>query len=95
MNKENNNYRDDRFAIANKEALIGIGLVLFNFIWWISFAYGLGGNDVSTYTYILGLPAWFFYSCVLSVIMMPLLVWIAVKLFFVDVALDDEEFEEE
>ena len=93
MNNDNK-YKDHRFRIANKEALIGIGLVLFNFIWWYSFAYGLGGQDVSNYTYIFGLPAWFFYSCVLSVVVMPLLVLVVVKIFFVDVSFEDEELEE-
>jgi len=27
--------------IANREALIGVGLAIFNFIWWFGFAYGL------------------------------------------------------
>lgn len=82
---------DSRFKIANREALIGVGLVIFNFIWWYAFAYGLGSKDPSEYTYILGLPAWFFYSCVLGFIVMVILVVIVVKWFFVEVSFDERE----
>lgn len=91
MNKPNINQDDLRFEIANKEALIGVGLVLFNFAWWYGFAYGLGSKDPSEYTYVFGLPAWFFYSCILGFIVMVILVWIVLKLFFTDIPLDDEE----
>jgi len=86
------NKKDDyRFKVANREALIGVGLVIFNFIWWYGFAYGLGSKDPAKYTYVFGLPAWFFYSCVLGFIVMSILVTVIVKWWFVDIPLDDEE----
>jgi len=85
LNKDNY-----RFKIANREALIGVGLVIFNFVWWFAFAYGLGSKDPSEYTYIFGLPAWFFYSCVLGFVVMSLLVIIIVKNFFVEVPFEDK-----
>lgn len=84
---------DARYKIGNREALIGVGLAVFNFIWWYGFAYGLGSKDPSEYTYIFGLPAWFFYSCVLGFIVMSILVTVVVKYFFVEVSFDDEEDE--
>ncbi|WP_010651886.1 YhdT family protein [Oceanobacillus massiliensis] len=91
MDKPHINHEDKRFKIAGKEALIGVGLVLFNFIWWFGFAYGLGSKDPSEYNYILGFPAWFFYSCILGFIVMVILIWIVLKLFFTDLPLEDEE----
>lgn len=85
---------DYRFKIANREALIGVGLVIFNFIWWYGFAYGLGSKDPSEYTYVFGLPSWFFYSCVLGFVVMSILVAVIVKVWFVEVPLDDEENKE-
>lgn len=82
---------DYRFNIANREALIGVGLVIFNFIWWYAFAYGLGSKDPAAYTYVFGLPAWFFYSCVLGFVVMSVLVTVIVKKFFIDVPFDEEE----
>ncbi|WP_405099020.1 YhdT family protein [Oceanobacillus sp. FSL H7-0719] len=83
--------KHDINKIANREALIGVGLALFNFIWWFGFAYGLGSKDPSEYSFVFGLPAWFFYSCVAGFIVMAVLVIIVVKKFFVDVPIEDEE----
>ena len=91
MDKHNLYSDDKRFKIAHREALIGVGLAVFNFIWWYAFAYGLGSKDPSEYTYVFGLPAWFFYSCVLGFIIMSILVAIVVKVWFVEIPLDDEE----
>lgn len=81
---------DWRFKIAHKEALIGVGLAIFNFIWWFGFAYGLGSRPVEEYSYILGLPDWFFYSCVVGFVLMSALVIIIVKYFLTEVPFEEE-----
>ncbi len=86
---------DHRFKIANREALIGIGLAIFNFIWWFGFAYGLGDRTPEDYTYIMGLPSWFFFSCVVGFLIMVLLVILVVNFLFTEVPLDDEGGSEE
>ncbi|KOS68504.1 sodium:pantothenate symporter [Lysinibacillus contaminans] len=83
--------KDQRFKIAHKEALIGIGLVIINFAIWYGFAYGLGSGDPTEYKYVFGFPAWFFYSCIVGTVFMIVLVWVVMKLFFTDVSFDDEE----
>lgn len=85
---------DPRFKQANREAWIGVGLALVNFIWWYGFAYGLGSKPVSDYEYIFGLPAWFFYSCVAGFVVMVVLVWVTVSRFFKDMPLETREDEE-
>ncbi|MEK3805389.1 YhdT family protein [Metabacillus sp. SLBN-84] len=82
---------DWRFKIAHREAKIGLVLVIFNFIWWFGFAYGLGSGDPESYKYVLGLPEWFFYSCVLGFIVMLVLVALIVGFFFKEVPFDDAE----
>lgn len=84
-------FEDARYKIAHKEALIGILLAIFHFIWWYAFAYGLGKKDVTEYTYIFGFPAWFFYSCIVGFVFIFLLVWLVVKWLFVEIPLDEEE----
>lgn len=84
---------DRRIQIAHKEALIGVGLVIFNFLWWFAFAYGLGSGNPAEYRYILGFPEWFFYSCIGSLVIMSLLVTLIVKKFFTEVPLDDPPHE--
>lgn len=91
--KKSSNSIDKRFKIAHREALIGVVLVLINFIWWYGFAYGLGSVEVENYTYIFGLPAWFFYSCVLGSIVMIILVIFTVKVLFKEVPFGDEKGE--
>lgn len=91
MEKPEKALDDRRFKFANREALIGVGLVVFNFIWWFGFAYGMGSRDPADYSYVFGLPDWFFYSCVLGFVVMILLVWAAVRFLFKDIPLDDEE----
>ncbi|MCM3490110.1 YhdT family protein [Alkalihalophilus marmarensis] len=92
-NKPDIDPKDPRFKITHREALIGLILVIINFAWWYGFAYGLGSKPVSEYTYIFGLPAWFFYSCVVGFLVMVVLVIIAVKGFFKEVPFEDEEGE--
>ncbi|MGC4377552.1 YhdT family protein [Fictibacillus sp. Mic-4] len=81
---------DPRYKISNREALMGIGLAILNFIWWYGFAYGFGGKPVKEYDYILGLPAWFFYSCIVGFIVFSIAVYIMVKFFFSDVPFEKE-----
>ncbi|SES79267.1 Uncharacterized membrane protein YhdT [Salinibacillus kushneri] len=84
---------DKRFKIAHREALIGCGLAVFNIIWWYGFAYGFGSKSPDEYTFILGFPAWFFYSCIVGFIVMVILVWGVVKFALVEVSFGDEEDE--
>ena len=92
-NKKTQQEKDWRFPIAHREVKIGIGLAVFHFLWWFGFAYGMGSGPVEEYTYILGFPAWFFYSCILGFIVMVLLVIFIVKRFFTDLPFDDDEKE--
>lgn len=77
-----------RYRQANREALITLGLYFFFFLWWTVFAFGLGSGDPENYAYVLGLPAWFFYSCILGYPVISLLLWIVIRRYFVDMPLD-------
>ncbi|MBS4209878.1 YhdT family protein [Bacillus sp. FJAT-50079] len=84
---------DRRHAIAHREAIMGIALVIVHFIWWYGFAYGLGKKPVEEYTYVFGFPAWFFYSCIVGFIFMVILVITVVKLYFKEVPFEPEKEE--
>ncbi|WP_240189883.1 YhdT family protein [Bacillus sp. P14.5] len=90
MQKDLGGKQDYRFKIANREALIGVALAVFNFLWWFAFAYGLGDESPENYSYVFGLPAWFFYSCVVGFLIMVVLVIVVVKFWFVDVPFDED-----
>ena len=76
----------------NKEALVTVVLYLFYFVWWYYFAYIYKDSvNVAEFKYILGFPEWFFYSCVLGLVVINILVFLAVKIFFKDMDLDEQE----
>lgn len=83
--------KNNRYRIANREALMGIGLVIVNFAIWYGFAYGLGSGDPEKYTYVLGFPAWFFYSCIVGTVFMIILIYFVIKFFFKEVGFEEEE----
>ncbi|MDM5333692.1 YhdT family protein [Ureibacillus composti] len=83
--------QDKRFKVANREALIGVALVIINFAIWYGFAYGLGSGNPSEYQFVFGFPAWFFYSCIAGTIFMIILIWISIKIFFKEIPFDEEE----
>ncbi|QKG84696.1 YhdT family protein [Kroppenstedtia pulmonis] len=88
-------YKDWRYQIAGREALIGVGLASIHFAWWFIFAYGLGSQPVEQYQYILGFPAWFFYSCVLGFVVFTGLVIITVNCLFREVPFHNPEQQRE
>lgn len=85
---------DPRYKQCNKEALMGLGLGIMNLIWWFVFGYGLGSKPPEEYTYILGLPTWFFMSCVVGGILFTVLAIIMVNKFFKDMPLEKMTVEE-
>ncbi len=80
---------DPRYKIATKEALLAIFLFILNFLWWFIFAYGLGSQAPEDYTYILGFPAWFFWSVIVGFILFSVLVSLMVRFFYTDLPLGD------
>ena len=40
------------------------------------------------YSYVFGLPAWFFYSCVAGYPVVTFILWLVVRNFFADIPLD-------
>ena len=50
--------KDKRFKIAHKEAVIGVILVIINFLLWFGFAYGMGSGDptaIQLYSWYAGM----------------------------------------
>lgn len=80
---------DPRFEQCNREAKYGIALGIANMIWWYAFGYGLGDKPVEEYSYILGFPSWFFFSCVLGAIIFIVATFIVVDKGLKDMSLDE------
>lgn len=74
-----------KFKQINKEAFITLLIYFFYFLWWYYFAFIYSETNNKS---ILGFPAWFFYSCIVGLIVVNLVVFIVVKFFFKEIDLD-------
>ena len=95
--KKNIFIEDPRYKQCNKEAWMGLGLGIFNLIWWFSWGYGLGSKPVPEYTYMMGFPTWFFMSCIVGSILFSILTVVMINKYFKNMsleALSEEEIEE-
>ncbi len=81
---------DPRYAQTRKEVIVVLVLLIANILWWFIFAYGLGSKPPQEYSYVLGFPAWFFWSCIASLIVFSILVVLVIPMFFKDIPLDSE-----
>lgn len=81
---------DGRFAQADREALIALGAYALYFLWWYVTAYGLGDGDPRAYSRVMGMPSWFFYSCIVGYPLITLFLWGLMRLFFRNMPLDDD-----
>lgn len=77
-----------------KEALISLALYVAFFLWWYFTGYGLAGDGTS-YTYVMGLPMWFFLSSVVGYVLFCIAVILVVKFCFKNFSLDETEDDEE
>jgi uncharacterized membrane protein YhdT len=84
---------DKRYAQADKEAVLALVAYALYFVWWYACAYGLGDGDPELYSYVLGLPSWFFYSCIVGYPLITLVLWVMVRCCFKNIPLETEETE--
>ncbi len=81
----------ERNRQIRKEAIISMILYVAFFIWWYVTGYGLAGGDPADYTYVMGLPLWFFLSCIVGYVLFSVASIIVVKMFFKDFDLEETE----
>lgn len=85
---------DPRYRECEKEAWYGVLLGLVNLVIWAVAGYGLGSGPVEDYSYIMGFPAWFFYSCIANSLFAILATVYIVKKKMRDMPLDPMTKEE-
>lgn len=87
---------DPRYAIARRELLLALG-------YWVAFTVVVtgtawllgGGKQASELTFVLGFPAWFFWSVLVACVVFSVIPFFIVKYGFTDVPLSaDGEAEE-
>ena len=85
---------DPRYKQCNKEAIYAAILGILNVVWWFGWGYGLGSKPVEEYSYIMGLPTWFFMSSVVGAILFTILTFVMVDKLFKNMTLEDMTEEE-
>ena len=85
----------ERNRQIKREALISVALYVGFFIWWYFTGYGIAEKGTpETYTYVMGLPMWFFLSCIVGYVLFCIATIVVVKKFFKDFDLGEEEKDE-
>lgn len=85
----------DKHRQIKKEAIVSVILYIGFFLWWYITGYGIASTGTpETYTYVLGLPMWFFLSSVVGYVLFCVISVIVVKTVFKDFDLGEEEFDE-
>lgn len=82
--------KEDIKKQIQKEVIITCILYIFYFLWWLLFGLGMGSKKTEEYSYILGLPSWFFFSCILGFLVFTTLVFFSLKYFFKEIPLDND-----
>lgn len=85
---------DDRFKICNKEMKLAYGLQIIYMITLITVAYTLGRGDLREYSFIMGMPTWWFAVMVTAISFAAIAIYISLTKF-TDMSLTDESYEEE
>jgi uncharacterized membrane protein YhdT len=80
---------DPRFKICEKEMKITFGVWILFAIISLATAYGLGKGPVEEYKYVMGLPAWWFASIVITLVFTLIVIGVT-KMVFKDMDLTDE-----
>lgn len=80
---------DPRFRICEKEMKLAFGVQIAFTLISVFVAYSLGSGDPKNYTYIMGLPAFWFASIVILFIFLGIIIFITKKVFK-DMDLTDE-----
>ena len=78
---------DDRFKHCTKEAVLTFVFLICYALFILCASYGLGGDSLSEYRFILGMPSWFFI-CVLGMLLFIVLLWILCFKIFADIPVE-------
>jgi uncharacterized membrane protein YhdT len=93
LQKENGHVVEDpRYAQCTKEMLIVVGFFVLNVLVVMGLAMGIGLNKpAEEINIIMGFPAWFFWGGIVGSIIMIVLTYLMVKMFFIEMPLEEEE----
>lgn len=78
-----------------KEAKLSVVMYVVFFVWWYVTGYGIAEKGTpETYTYVMGLPMWFFLSCIVGYILFAIATVVVVTKFFKNFDLGEDKEEQ-
>lgn len=81
----------ERNRQMQKEAAVSVALYIAFFMWWYFTGYGIAEKGTpETYTYVFGLPMWFFLSSIVGYLLFCIATVLTVKLVFKNFDLGEE-----
>lgn len=72
---------DERFIIAKKEMLITFAVQISFTLIMIFTAYTVGNGDPKDYTYIMGMPSWWFYCLAITIVFLGIIYILTSKVY--------------
>jgi uncharacterized membrane protein YhdT len=82
---------ESRNRQIKRESVMALLLYLGFFLWWFITGYGLSQGPPAQFTYVLGMPMWFFLSCVVGYVLFCAGAFLLVKCAFKELVLHDED----
>ncbi len=80
----------EKYQQCNKEAIITLIVFTAYAIWWYFTGYGLNDKGVDAYPWVMGLPMWFFLSCIVGWIGITITIFLVVKFVFKEIDMGEE-----
>lgn len=72
---------DERFVIAKREMLITFAVQLCYTFVMLIVAYTVGKGDPKSYSFIMGMPGWWFYALLVTIAFLVLIYYLISKVF--------------
>lgn len=80
----------EKYQQCNREAIVALIVYTGYMIWWFVTGYGLNSLGVDALPWVMGLPMWFFLSCIVGWILCVVVVAVVIKKYFRHFDLGDE-----
>ena len=79
----------ERNPQIKKEAIASVIMYVVFFLWWYFTGFGIAeASDPKDYTYVMGLPLWFFLSSIVGYVWFCIATVLLVKFYFKHFSLD-------
>ena len=83
----------EKYKQCDKEAIITLIVFTLYAIWWYVAGFGVWSLGVDALPWVMGLPMWFFLSCIVGWIGFTIIIYIVIKVFFKEIDFGEEATE--